>query len=124
MNPYVKLCFAIGALLAAFACGCKVEGWRLGEQIAQTKAQQAGADATAAREDLTRYKAAADQVTEAASAAATSVSVVRAKIAAIQARPYAAPLPIDCRPDADRLRARNAAIDAYNAARAGSNPGR
>lgn len=115
----VRACLSVAAVLAGVAFGAWVQGLRGDAALERLKAAQATQRADQADADLAEFRHAAQQMTDAAKDAAQQARAARAKIAAIHMRPYEKPLPVDCRPDPERLRQRNAAIDAFNSAAAG-----
>lgn len=117
---------AIGGASTAVGFGAAwyVQGLRADARVADLQRNQAEADADAARSDLKNWQRNAQAVTNAASAAlATNAGTARTLAALRKGMINAKPLPADCRPDADRLRRRNEAIDAYNRAAVGPVPG-
>lgn len=125
--PYRRtlIACAVGVLVAlAGAAGWTAQGWRKDAEIAGLKATQSKQEAKDATGALTDYQTTAKAIAEAASGAQGSNASTAAALRAIrQEMKNAKPLPADCRPDADRLRKRNAAIEAYNRAAAGQLPG-
>lgn len=116
---------AVALALAGFGAGWAVNGWRLGAELAKQDAQAASDRADQAEIDLRKYQKGAEALVSAASQAQAITAGTKKQFAAI-AKEFqnAKPLPADCRPDDDRLRLRNEAIDVYNAARSGQQPGR
>lgn len=119
ITPAVRAWLTVAAVLAGVAFGAWVQGLRGDITLQRAKAAQATQRADQSDADLAEFKAAAREMTGAAKDAAAQARAARAKIAAIHVRPYEKPLPVGCRPDLERLRDRNAAIDAFNAAAAG-----
>lgn len=119
ITPAVRAWLTVAAVLAGVAFGAWVQGLRGDVALERVKAAQATQRADQSDADLAEFKAAAREMTGAAKDAAAQTKAVRAKIAAIHVRPYEKPLPVGCRPDSERLRDRNAAIAAFNAAAAG-----
>lgn len=113
MIPLPWACLG-SAMLGAAACW-QVMTWRTD-----------AAEGRAATDAAAKVIQAADVVADAASRARGDIDTARARLSTIarEARQHAqaAPLPADCRPDAERIRLRNEAIDAYNRA-AGSESG-
>lgn len=122
LPAYLKGVAVAAAVAVVFGAGWAANGWRLGSKLSDLRAQHAEAEQRDSSAGLTQLQDASKQVAQAASQAVASVDAARARLAALKG-PYAKPLPADCRPDDERLRRRNAAIEAYNAARAGSVPG-
>lgn len=127
LQPYKWGLLAVAALVLAGASGAAAwtaQGWRKDAEIADLKAARAGEVATDATGALEQFKSKALVIAEAASSAqASNASTAVALRALRQEMKNAKPLPADCRPDAERLRKRNAAIGAYNDAAAGRLPG-
>lgn len=119
ITPAVRAWLTVAAVLAGVAFGAWVQGLRGDIALQRVKAAQATQRADQSDADLVEFKAAAREMTGAAKDAAAQARAARAKIAAIHVRPYEKPLPVDCRPDPERLRQRNAAIDAFNSAATG-----
>lgn len=116
---------AIGAgvaLLVGFSAAWAVQGWRYGAQIAELKAAHAETVATDATQAVEQLQQAATRVADAASSARADNTATAKALASIrwEFRNALKPLPADCVPDPDRLRKRNAAIEAYNRAATGS----
>lgn len=110
--------------LACFVAGWVAQGWRASAAASEVKAEAAKAVATSASQALDQFIERANQMADAASqaqAGATAIASTAAKIRKDVAN-VKAPLPADCRPDAERLRNRNAAIEAYNRAATGQLP--
>lgn len=124
MNPWARVALALALFAAGLATGWRVEAWRADASLSEFRAEAATQHAAESDQSLNDLKHAATVVHDAAIEAASTVEAARSKILATQARPYVAPLPVDCRPDLERLQRRNAAIAAYNAARAGSESSR
>lgn len=80
MMPGLYVFAAVGIVAGAlgFASGWQVQGWRLGEQIAALKSQQAEAVATATREARAQESARFTNVQEAQNAAQKRAQVARA----------------------------------------------
>lgn len=116
---------AVALALSGFAAGWTTNGWRLGAELSKQDAQAASDRADQAEVDLRKYQQGAAALADAASQAQAANAGAQKQFAAI-AKEFknAKPLPADCRPDDDRLRLRNQAIDVYNAARSGQQPGR
>lgn len=116
---------AVALALAGFAAGWTANGWRLGAELSKQDAQSASDRADQAEIDLRKYQQGAAALADAASQAQAANAGAKKQFDAIAKElKNAKPLPADCRPDDDRLRLRNEAIDVYNAARSGQQPGR
>lgn len=133
MIPAALLPYKWAMVAAAFAATAAVsgaaawtaQGWRKDAVIADLKAAESGKVAADARGALDQVTRAAAAVSAAASEAGAESAAAAKKFTALaKEMKNAKPLPTDCRPDAERLRNRNDAIRAYNAARAGSESGR
>lgn len=118
---------AAASLVLAGASGAAAwtaQGWRKDAEISGLKAAQAGQQAQDATGALTKFQTTAESIAAAASGAQASNASTAVALRAIrQEMKNAKPLPADCRPDAERLRKRNAAVDAYNRAATGQLPG-
>lgn len=104
-------------LLAAFAGGWVVNGWRMEQRIATLQATQATARAGAAEAATAQLADAAAKVHDAADAANVNVAAIGRKLDQLAVDFKAAkPLPQDCRPDDFRSRHLLDTIDATRAA--------
>lgn len=125
--PYRRtiIACAVGVLVAlAGAAGWTAQGWRKDAVIADLKAKHSGQEAADVTKAFDQFKGNAQSIAEAASSAQASNATTAATLRVIrQELKNAKPLPDDCRPDAERLRKRNAAIKAYNDAATGRVPG-
>jgi hypothetical protein len=120
LAPY-KLPFMAGAGLAvgvlAFGAGWVVNGWRLGNELSRLKATHAQEKAAQATGALTTLKADADAIHKAATEYAGIQNTLAPKFDALTKElRNAKPLPVDCKPDAVRVRNLDSAIDAANQA--------
>lgn len=120
LAPY-KRSFMVGAGLAAgvlaFGAGWVVNGWRLETELSKLKTAQAVEKANQAAATLTTLQADAEAIHKAAAEYAGIETTLAPKIAALTKElRNAKPLPVDCRPDAVRVRNLDAAIDAANSA--------
>ena len=118
--PY-KLVFMVGAGAAAgalaFCVGWVVNGWRLNGEISRITAAHAEQKASQVAGALTTLQADAEVIHKAASEYAGIETTLAPKIAALTKElRNAKPLPVDCRPDAYRVRNLDSAIDAANQA--------
>lgn len=119
----VAAAFAATAAVSG-AAGWTAQGWRKDAVIADLKAAESKQESADSRGALDQVKRAASAVSAAASeAGAESAAAAKTFKALAKEMKNAKPLPADCRPDDQRLRNRNDAIRAYNAARSGSEPG-
>jgi len=122
LAPY-KLQLAVvagaAAVALAFGSGWTVNGWRLGAEVANLRAQHAQVQAAQATATVSTLQADAAAIHEAATEYAGIQSTLAPKIAALTKELRNAPrLPVDCRPDDVRVRNLDAAIDAANQAAA------
>lgn len=128
LKPYLwhlRLAAAVTAVAAAFSAGWTAQGWRKDAVISELQRGTAQSEASSLAHDIEGLQKSASAVQAAASGAiADNTATVRELRAIRQEMKNAKPLPPDCRPDAERLRQRNAAIEAYNRAAAGSVSGR
>lgn len=110
LEPYfgaIKAALLIAIACALFAAGMQVQSWRLGEQIAQAKDARANEIATQSQEALADLVNASKAIKSAADGAHVDVSALNTKLDVIRKDfrdANAAPLPVDCRPDAPRVR--------------------
>jgi len=122
--------FFIGGIVVAViaaagaAGGWVVQGWRKDADIADLKREQAddrAAGTAAALTDLVtaagNVKAAAQGYVSARNDLTTAMSAISKDLKNVQKQN---PLPVDCRPDAGRLRNLQAAVAAANAAASGT----
>lgn len=103
--------------------GWVAQGWRKDAQIASLGQQKADDRASIAEGSLTKLNAAIAQMSGSAAEyiavrdkLGVQLGVISKDLKNVQANK---PLPVDCRPDADRLRSLAAAVDAANRAAAG-----
>ncbi|UXY13877.1 hypothetical protein N8I74_11140 [Chitiniphilus purpureus] len=122
LAPYRTLIVAAALLGAGVVAGLQINAWRYGLQLAELRAAQAQASATAATTALAQQRKLAGNLGQIA-ADLVAASDKQQRLAAAIARDYddAAkhnPLPADCRPGPDRLRSLAEAASAANAAAA------
>lgn len=104
----------VGALMAG-ATAWTAQGWRYGAQIAETKAAQETARADANADAVRSLAADIQTISAAARRAADVAPQLTARVSTLsQALKNANPLPIGCRPDADRVRVLTNAVHATN----------
>lgn len=125
-TPFARLAtyrdsFLAGAGIAAgvllFGAGWVINGWRLESALSKLKTAQAVEKANQATGALTTLQADAAAIHQAATEYAGVQNILAPKIAALTKElRNAKPLPMDCRPDAVRVRNLDAAIDAANSA--------
>jgi hypothetical protein len=122
LAPYkLQLAIGAGAVAAAvcFGAGWAVNGWRLGTDVANLRAERAQEQAAQATAAVSTLQADAAAIHQAATEYAGIQSTLAPKIAALTKELRNAPrLPVDCRPDDVRVRNLDAAIDAANQAAA------
>lgn len=108
MNPLAVKALAVAAALSvAFGAGWAVNGWRLGTELAESKAARSDELAADAKAALDHYKNAAETIHDAAAGAQLDLANVTAQLATIRKAQKNAPpppLPTDCKPGAVRLR--------------------
>lgn len=114
-----------GALLviaAIFAVGWTVQGWRKDVEIADLKRGQAESTATQSKAALDDLISAGKTIHAAAAEFGAIQDTLGGRFDALQKElkdvQQKTPLPVDCKPGADRLRLLKAAVDAANAAAA------
>ncbi|WP_367395017.1 hypothetical protein [Cupriavidus sp. Agwp_2] len=109
---------ALGACL--FAAGWAVNGWRKDAEIAELTAARAQADLTSANQALSDIQATGAAIRQHADYYLAVQSDLGAKMDAIRKDMKNArkPLPVDCRPDAQRVRGLSDAVDAAKQAAA------
>lgn len=131
MNPLSINSVSFGAVVLAAVLGTSagwaVNGWRLGAEIAGLKADREKDRADQAQAALADLAKAAQLVKLAADGAQSDLSSLSTKLDQIRkdvknAKP--APLPVDCRPDAPRVRELTGAAAAVDEAVAGHHAGR
>jgi hypothetical protein len=120
LTPY-RAPFMVGAGIAAgvlaFGAGWVINGWRLSNELSRLKATQAQEKAAQATVALTTLQADAAAIHKAATEYAGIETTLAPKIAALTKElRNAKPLPVDCKPDAVRVRNLDSAIDAANQA--------
>jgi gamma-glutamyl phosphate reductase len=116
--PYLKYFkIILVALFCAglFFSGMKVEGWRKDEVISEMRLQQATDRGNVLEKALKDLADASARMSETAKAAQKTTRISDEKLDAIakEIKTFK-PLPVDCRPDVDRVRNFNSAIDAAN----------
>jgi len=117
----LQLAIGAGAVAAVlcFGAGWAVNGWRLGTDAANLRAERAQERAAQATAAVSTLQADALAIHQAATEYAGIQSTLAPKIAALTKELRNAPrLPVDCRPDDVRVRNLDAAIDAANQAAA------
>jgi hypothetical protein len=125
-NLYMTAAICIATALVSFGAGWGVNGWRLGAQIADLKAEYAESREKLATDALDTIKADTARVTEAADRFIQHQTTLSTSFAAMRQEFRNAnrnPLPADCRPDTVRMQYLESAISAANEAIAGSKPG-
>lgn len=113
-NP-LSLLIAAGIIFAA-GCGYgwTANGWRLGAQIADVKAERANETATQNKEVLDDFVETAKKIKEQADGANADFAVLGTELAQIRKEfknAKAKPLPVDCRPDDVRMRSLTRSVD-------------
>ncbi|MGT2429227.1 hypothetical protein ACU4HD_11865 [Cupriavidus basilensis] len=113
---------AAGAALAAaalFAAGWAVNGWRKDAELAELTAARAQSDLAGANQALGDLRTASANIRAHADEFTAIQSTLGTKLDAIQKElKNAKPLPVDCRPDAGRVRLLSDAVDAAKQAAA------
>lgn len=122
IHPLALLAGAAVALTIGFGTGWQVNGWRLGAKIEHIKAERAADDAKQTETALKDLVTAAGKIKAAADGANVDLSQLGRQLDQISkdyknAKPT--PLPVDCRPDAPRVRKLTAAATATDQAIAG-----
>ncbi|ODP33058.1 hypothetical protein [Pandoraea sp. ISTKB] len=117
----VLVCTAL-VMLAGFAGGWVVNGWRMSAAVAEVRQARAEDRADAAESALTDLAEGASRVKAAADAYKFESSAITGQLAQIskELKSYAKdkPLPVDCRPDAGRVRSLAEAVAAAKQAAA------
>jgi hypothetical protein len=124
-NPWLLLALFLAGLAMGTGTGWVVNGWRLGHDLAELQAAHADERANQAQAALQDLAEATKKINDAAAGAQADVSVLNSKLDLMRkefkhAKP--APLPVDCRADAVRMRDLRAAADAANQAAARRQP--
>lgn len=119
INPVALLAGAAFALVVGFGSGWQVNGWRLDAQLEHVKAAQEKGRADQAAAAIADLVAAAGKVKAAADGAHVDMAGLNKKLDVIRkdfrdAKPV--PLPVDCHPDAVRVRKLTAAAAAVDEA--------
>lgn len=125
-NPLHLLAGATLAVAMGFGTGWTANGWRLGQQVAEVKAEGAKKDADASKAALEDLVGGIKVVKESAERAQVDVGNVNYALAQLRkdfknANPP--PLPPDCMPDPIRVRALTGAATATDQAIARPKPG-
>lgn len=120
----ILIALAIGVALVAcgFATGWTANGWRLGKQVSECKAEFASAraeTASAAIADLTQATAAIHSAAINYSGLQQNLTVQFAQLRKDFKDATKTPLPADCKPDTVRMQYLQGAIDSANKASAG-----
>lgn len=111
---------AVLILVLGFAGGWLVNGWRLGADLAELRAEHAEQIATQATATVTTMQADAAAIHTAAGQVVAIQNTLGSKMDALRKEiKNAKALPDGCAPTDDRVRHLDAAIDAANAAAAG-----
>jgi len=126
INPLALLAGGALALVLGFGGGWKVNGWRLDANLEHVQAEQQKSRADQADAAIADLVAATGKIKAAAEGAHVDLAGLTKKLDVIRkdfrdAKP--APLPVDCRPDAVRVRELTAAADAVDEAIAGQRAG-
>jgi hypothetical protein len=122
INPLALIVGATVAIGIGFGGGWTVNGWRLQGDIEHIKTERATDSVRQSQAALDDLVTAAGKIKAAADGANVDLSHLDSKLDQIRkdyknAKP--APLPVDCRPDAPRVRKLTAAADAVDEAIAG-----
>lgn len=124
MNPSTIAIAAVLLFGAGLGVGWTANGWRLHADISAIEAKQAGDLAASTTAAMTDLKTAAAAINTAANEYAGVAGRLDVKLDQIKKdMKNAKPLPVDCRPDAVRVRDLGAAIDAANEAATGHETG-
>lgn len=116
----IKVAAGIALAATLFGAGWFTNGWRLGAELAQVRAEHADQAAKQATATLTTLQADAVAINAAAQQLGAIESTLGPKIDALKKEIRNAPkLPAGCGPDPVRVRNLDAAIDAANAAASG-----
>lgn len=120
INPLHALAAAVITLSIGFGGGWAVNGWRLGTEAAEVKADAATTRAQSAALALSQLGERIEGMNRAASGAQIDVAALNGKLDLIRKDLKNAqvqkPLPAGCAPDIERLRNLQRAVDAANAA--------
>jgi hypothetical protein len=115
MSAAAKIMLALALLALGAAGGWTAQGWRKDAQISDLQRDQADTNAGQYKAALDDFEAASKRINAAAAGAKVDLSAVNGQLAAIRKDfQNAKPLPIDCKPDAERVRrltATAAAVD-------------
>ncbi|AOZ02271.1 hypothetical protein BKK81_23600 [Cupriavidus sp. USMAHM13] len=108
-----------GAGLLLGAAGWTANGWRLEAVQAASALAASGAQARQSAQALETLRASSAAMRAAADAYRQSQSALAARLDRLEEElQRARPLPVDCRPDAERMRLLSGAVDATRAAAA------
>lgn len=119
LSPGARLLIAGGALAGAFVAGWVVNGWRADARIAELRRERAESAAQGAQKVLDDIEAAARKINASAVSYAAARDSLTASLSKVTKElQIAKPLPVDCRPDAERVRLLGAAVDAAKQAAA------
>jgi hypothetical protein len=125
-NPWLLLALFLAGLTMGTGAGWVVNGWRLGHDLAELQAARADERANQAQAALQDLAEATKKINDAAAGAQADVSALDDKLEAIRKDVKNAmrkPLPVDCKPTADRVLSLGAAASAVDQAIAGTKPG-
>jgi len=125
INPLILLVGIAAAMSIGFGGGWTANGWRLGAKIADVKAERSNEIAIQNKEVLDDFVATAKKIREQADGANADFSELAKDLTAIRKEfkdANAKPLPVDCHPDAPRVRKLTNAIDAVDHAIARHGP--
>lgn len=115
----IKVAAGVALAASVFGAGWLANGWRLGAELAELRADHAAQVAKHATDNLATMKADAVAIHKAAEQLSTIEITLGPKIDALKKEiKNARPLPAGCRPDDGRVRSLDAAIEAANAAAA------
>jgi len=119
MNPWLIFLIAV----AAFGAGWQVQDWRKSEEILTIKAEQVSDRAAVAEKAFDDLRTG----TEKMQTAATELTGIKLNLDGkldkismdLKNAQAKSPLPVDCKPDDERVRNLKAAVDAANSAASG-----
>jgi hypothetical protein len=119
LNPLALMAGAVLSIAIGFGGGWTVNGWRLGADLSELKAQHAEERAVQAQGALADLATAAAKIHAAADQYAGIQTTLGTKLEQLRKEfQNAKPLPVNCRPDDFRLRHLKSAVDATNEAAA------
>ena len=107
IKPLVLVVALVGAAGAGAAGAWVVQGWRYGKEIAELKLERANEAVQGFQIALDDLKASAEKIGKAADAAALDTKLITTELGRLGKEYTNAtkrPLPVDCRPDAPRVR--------------------